>query len=306
LFNKKMDSKQHATWLLAALAAPVTQAASNCSWITVAIVAALCLSISYGLEKLNIDKTPGRWIGAIQWLWMLLVISEFMHWIMYCWPNHGNYHVVPLVLLFLAAYAVSKGTTAAARAGSALRIALVGLFGTILLSAIREIRLENLGPVWQMQTAHLITVMLIPVMGFGYGCWKGKGKVISYAVGVSVITTGVLSLPFIRMVDSPFYELSRSIHVFGSEHRLESLVAAGMTLGYYVLLSYLVGITANAWDPEKTKARSIWISALFAGLVFISGMRLNSRLLAVGNLLIWAVLPLVKNVGKNMKKVLDK
>jgi len=302
----RLEENQHTPWLIAAMIAPVTQAASNCSWPVAGAVSLLCLGIYRGMALFGAGGTPGRWIGAVQWLWMLLVISEFMHWIMYCWPNHGNYHVVPLVLLFLAAYAVSKGTTAAARAGSALRIALVGLFGTILLSAIREIRLENLGPVWQMQTAHLITVMLIPVMGFGYGCWKGKGKVISYAVGVSVITTGVLSLPFIRMVDSPFYELSRSIHVFGSEHRLESLVAAGMTLGYYVLLSYLVGITANAWDPEKTKARSIWISALFAGLVFISGMRLNSRLLAVGNLLIWAVLPLVKNVGKNMKKVLDK
>lgn len=301
-----MDRKQHTSWLLAAMVAPVTQTASNCSWIAVTIVTALCLSISYGLEKLNIEKTPGRWIGAIQWLWMLLVISEFMHWIMFCWPNHGNYHTVPLVLLFLAAYAVSKGTAAAARAGSALRFALLLLFGGILLSAIREIRLENLQPVWQMQTAHLITAMLIPVMGFRYGSWNGKSKVFFYGTVVSAITAGVLSLNYIRLVDSPFYELSQSIHFFGSDHRLESLVAAGMTLGYYVLLSYLVGITATAWEPGKTKVRSIWISALFAGLVFVSGMRLNSRLLAVGNLLIWAVLPLLKNIAENMKIMLDK
>lgn len=306
MFNDANNKKLHSSWLLAALVAPVTQTASNCSWPSVALVAVLCLVINYGMEKLHVERTTGRWVGAIQWLWMLLVISEFMHWVMYCWPIYENYHVVPLTLLLLAAYTVSKGTKTAARAGSALKVALLSLIGVILFAGIREVRLENLKPVWQMQTAHLITAMLIPVMGFRYGEWKGKRKVFEYALGVSVITAGVMSLAYVRRVDAPFYELSRGIRIFGTDLRLESLVAAGMTLGYYVLLSYLIGITADAWEPEKHRVRSIWISALFAGLVFISGMRLNSRLLAIGNLVIWSVIPILKNIGKNMKLVLDK
>lgn len=306
MYSKEMNEKQHTSWMLAAMAAPVTHAASNCSWPAVAVVGILCLAIRYGVEKLDIDRTPGKWLGAIQWLWMLLVVSEFMHWIMYCWPERKSYHVIPLVLLILAAYTVSRGASTAHRAGSTLRMPIGVLIGVILLSGIREICPGNLMPVWQMQTAHLISVMLIPVMGLGYGVCKKKTGVLAYGVVVSVITTGVLSLDYIRLRESPFYDMSRSIHVLGTDSRLESMVAAGMTLGYYVLLTYLIGITANAWEPEKQRVRSIWISALFAGLVFVSGMRLNSRLLAIGNLLIWAVFPIVKNIGKNIKKVLDK
>ena len=302
MYSKAMDEKQHSAWLMAALAAPITQTASNCSWSVTLVVGALCLVIGYGLNKLTITRTPGKWLAAIQWLWMLLVISEFMHWIMYFWPNHRNYHAVPLTLLALAAYATSKGTLTASRAGCALRLPVLALFGTILLSGISEIQVENLKPTWQMQTAHLITVMLVPVMGLGYGNSRGERKILLYAIAVSVITMGVLSLKYIRITESPFYDLSRSIHVFGTNHRLESLVAAGMTIGYYVLLSYLIGITANAWEPEKQRKRSIWISALFTGLVFVSGMRLNSKLLAIGNLVIWVIFPILKNIGKKQRK----
>lgn len=304
--NREISEKEHTLWLLAAIAAPVTQTASSCSWPAVAVIGLLCLAISYGMEKFGVQGNPGRWIGAVQWLWMLLVVSEFMHWTMYCWPDHRSYHVVPLVLLLLAAYAAAKGTGTASRAGSALRWPLLFLFGAVLLSGIKEIEVQNLKPVWQMQTAYLITAMLIPVMGVGYGTWKKKGRVLGYAITVSVISSGVLSLALLKRVEAPFYELGRSLNILGVGQRFESLVAAGMTLGYYVLLSYLLGVTAKAWEPEKRRVRSIWISALFTAMVFLSGMRLNSRLLAVGNLVFWVLLPLLKNVSKNLKKVLDK
>lgn len=301
-----MTEKEHTLWLTAALLSPVTHTASGCSWVAVAAVAILCMSIHYAMAKIAVSGESGRWLGALQWLWMLLVISEFMHWTKLCWPGDGTEAVIPLTLLLLAAYTVAKGKTSASRAGSTMRWPVLILFGAVLLSGVKEVQLKNLKPQWQMQTANLITAMLIPAMGAGYGSWKGKGRTVLYAVAVSAVCTGVLSLNYIRGCNAPFYELGRSVTLLGIGQRFESLVAAGMTLGYYVLFTYLIGITAKSWEPEGRRNRSIWISALFVAAVFVSGMRLNSRLLAVGNLAVWVLFPVLKNIAKKMKKPIDK
>lgn len=304
--NRNLTDKEHTLWLGAALASPIVQTASGCSWVAVASVVILCLSIRYGMERVGVRGNAGRWLGAVQWLWMLLVISEFMHWSEYCWPGDGTERAVPVILLALAAYSVTKGIETAARTGRVIRWPILFLFGTVLLSGLKEVKLSNLRPRWEMHTASLITAMLIPVMGIGYGAWKGKRNTLVYALSVSAICTGVLSLSYIQRIKAPFYELGRSVTLLGVGQRFESLVAAGMTLGYYVLFSYLIGITAKAWEPEGRRLRSIWISAAFAAAVYISGMRMNSRLLAMGNLAIWVALPVLKIIAKNMKKTIDK
>lgn len=304
--NRNLTDKEHTLWLGAALASPIVQTASGCSWVAVAAVVILCLSIRYGMERVGVRGNTGPWLGAVQWLWMLLVISEFMHWSEYCWPGDGTERTVPVILLALAAYSVTKGIETAARTGRVIRWPILFLFGAVLLSGLKEVKLANLRPRWEMHTASLITAMLIPVMGIGYGTWKGKRNTLVYALSVSAICTGVLSLSYIQRIKAPFYELGRSVTLLGVGQRFESLVASGMTLGYYVLFSYLIGITAKAWEPEGRRLRSIWISAAFAAAVYISGMRMNSRLLAMGNLAIWVALPVLKIIAKNMKKTIDK
>lgn len=302
--SNKVPEKQHTLWLPAAMAAPLTQAASNCSWPVAAVVGMLSMGICAGVEKLEENVKPGRWSCAIRWLWLLLVMSEFMHWTNHCWPGRGSEYAVPLIVLALAAYAVGKGQEKASRAGALILWLLVFLLGAVLLSAAKEVNYENLEPVWKIQTAHIVTVMLIPTMGLTLGRTKNKAVIPVYAILVSIITTGVMSLKWIQHLEVPFYEMSRSLTLLGIAERVESLVASGMTLGYFVLMSYLVSIAANAWETGMRHRRSVWISALFTALVYMSGMRLNSRLLALGTIAIWVVLPLMNNILKIMKNLL--
>jgi len=300
--SKREDSR----YLLGAMAAPVTQAASNCSWLVALSVGTLCMAIALGLEKLEVGNARTRFLAAVQWLWMLLVISEFLHWTMLCWPNHKNYYVVPLLILLLAAVSASKGREAAARAVGILFWVLAALLGTVLLSGIKEIKLENLMTQWKMQTAYLVLVMLIPVMGIGIGKTKQKKDIVIYGWTVAAVTSGVLSLGLIERMHAPFYEMSKSLSLLGVGQRFESLVAAAMTMGYFALTSYLLTISANAWDGGVRTKRSVWISAAFSALVFLSGMRMNSRLLALGSLAIWALFPMVEKISKNRNFSLDK
>ena len=115
-----------------------------------------------------------------------------------------------------------------------------------------------------------------------------------------------MSLEYIERIKAPFYEMSRTLTFLGAGRRFESLVAAGMTIGYFVLITYFLQITTKAWEVSKTMKPGVWISTAFAGLVFLSGMRMNSRLLAVGTLGIWVLLPTFEKITKNIKKPIDK
>lgn len=221
------------------------------------------------------------------------------------WPDYSSYHGAPLILLVLAALSSTKGKENCARAGSILLGVMAVLFGAVLISGLKQMEWSNLKPEWQIQTANLIVVMLIPAMGTGLGRTKKTGLLV-YALLVSVVTTGVMSFGLIKTMHAPFYEMSKSISLLGIGKRFESLAAVGMTIGCFVLTSYLLRVMAQAWDRGKLESRSIWISAVFSGLIFISGMRLNSRLLAVGTAVIWVLFPIVEKISKKLKIPIDK
>lgn len=290
---------------MAAMAAPLTQAASNCSWTAALSVAVLCTLIWKGLQKLEIGYPQTRILAAVQWLWMLLIISEFLHWTMLYWPNYKSYYAVPLIILSLAAYTVSKGKECAARSGGILCWILTALLGVVLLSGIKEIKMENISMHWQMQTGYLVVVMLIPAVGISLGYLRGT-SLTAYATATAFITMGVMSAELVKQYRVPFYEMSRSLSLLGFGKRFESLVAAGMTLGYYTLMTCLLTLAANNWERGKRVKRGVWVSGIFCALVFLSGMRLNSKLMAMGSIGIWVVFPVLEKIIKKPKKSLDK
>lgn len=291
--------------MLAAMAAPLVQASSNCSWPVAAVVSGLCMAIAWGMEELKIGVGKTRIVTMLQWLWMLPVTGEFLHWTMFCWPDYKSYYAVPTVILVLAAWLMSKGKAAARNVAGVLLPILVILFGAVLYSGIKEIKFENMVPEWKMQTAFIIVVMLLPVMRVGKEEIP-KTRMILSAVGVSLISGGVLSMAQIEKINAPIYELSRSITLFGAGKRYESVMASCMTIGYFLLMCYLLEISAKLWAKGETQKRNVWISALFAELVFISGMRVNSKLLAAGIIVLWVAFPVVEKILKNMKIPLDK
>ena len=297
--------KLHTRWLLAAMAAPLTQAASNCSWTAALTLVALGLGISWGLDRVQAGGTRWKITGAIQWLWMLLVVAEFLHWIMLCWPGYSDYRGAPLILLVLSALSAAKGEENCARTGSVLLWIIAFLLGAVLISGIKEIEWQNLKPQWRMQTAYLSFVMLLPAMGTGMGTAK-RNSLLIYGLLVSLVTTGFMSMPLIEKMHAPFYKMSESISFLGVGKRFESLAAVGMTLGYFALVSYLLRVMAKAWEMGKSQRRSVWISAVFCGLVFVSGMRLNSRLLTLGTLVIWVAIPALEIISKKPKFPIDK
>lgn len=293
--HRKITEKQASAWLAAAWAAPLAQTASGCGWPSVLLMGGACLLICWAMGKYPTENS--RWRNLLQGIWNCAVISEVLRWSVYCWPDTRGTYAVPLVLLLLAAWAVSGGERAA-RTGCVLLWPVTLLLGAVLLSGVPEMTWGRVTPTWQLPNAHLITAALLPAL---YAGREGKtdnrllwGGAI-FALVTSVVTAGVLSPAVSGKEQAPIYALSRSLSLFGVGKRLESLIAAAMTMGYYVTATFLL----SAGEGGK----SVWCMAAVSALLLISGLRIDSRLLALGTILFWVVLPAVSGLKKNFKKV---
>lgn len=299
MYHKEITGKQSAAWLAAALAAPLAQTASACSWPVALAVGGICLLTCWGVVKYT--TKPDGWVRILQSLWACVILSELLHWSTYCWPAHQSGWAVPLTLLLLALWAAGSGKEKAARVGCVLFWPLALLLGAVLLSGVPDMKLQNLKPVWQMPDAHLITVLLLPAL-WRPGEGKGNGRMLTglmlFALTASAVTAGVLSPAVSGGMRAPIYELSRSLSLLGIAERFESLVAAAMTMGYFTVLTYLLSIPKSTWKGKK----GLWGCTAFSALLFFSGLRADSRLLAIGSILLWIVLPVVCHWKNNFKK----
>ena len=303
------DKRNRAVWFLAALAVPVMQAASGCSWLTAAALGVLCLGVCAGVEALDVPEV--KWLSVARWVWLTVILSAALQWTLYCWPSDSP--VIPGTILLLAAWTAAGGEEQSLRAGNLMRFFLIGLLGAVLLSGVWDMRTQNLRPNWRMDNADLVTVLLLPAAGV---CLGGKGAgtklfLLALTIGVSAVVTGGLSGPFAAAQNSAIYELSKSVRLLGVAERFESLAAAGMTLGYYVFACWCLNLCGN-WGKSVTGAQTAWpvwltASASFAGF-FLKWTKTGSFVPA-GTVIMFVFAPLTaaligkwKKRKKNLKK----
>lgn len=295
--SNQITGRQNSIWMAAAMAAPLAKAASVCSWPAVLALGSITVLIGMWLTRYREEQSP--WSDALQGLWASVVASEMLFWCQDCWPSHSNPKAAALILLALCIWANCKGRQRGARIGCILIWPVGFLLGLILVSAAPEVRLQNLYPSWEMPDAALVTILLLPAMytrqKTGAGFYTG---LLGFAFFVSVITAGVLSPGISSMMGTGVYELSRSISFLGVSQRLESVAAVSMTIGYFGGIGYLLSI------PEETpnRGRMVLAYGALAGLLFIMDIRLDSRVLAIGSILIWAVIPFLDGARKYFQK----
>lgn len=294
-----ISDRQRAVWSLAALAVPLAKTTSSGSWPGVLLLGSITLVIGWWLARYRREQKP--WLEILQGLWASVVVSELLYWSQDCWPGHRDTKAAALIMLALCIWSACKERQRAARVGCMLIWPVGMLLGLILLPALPEIKPANLCPQWQMPDAALVTILLLTTLYREPGKKPGARLpigLLSFGILVSVITAGVLSPHVSSVTDNGVYELSRSVSFFRSSQRLESLAAVGMTLGYFGTISYLLSL------PEKTENRGRMVLAygVLGGLLYLMDIRLDSRITAIGSILIWAILPSLCGVKKFFQK----
>lgn len=299
------DEKNSRAFLLSAVAAPVVQLAAGCSWVVVAATGAACIVLSV----LPGARTGGKVLSAIQWLWLIPVLSWAVSGARYCWQQTGGSLILPGTLLLLAAWTAAKGKTVSARAGNLLRFFLIALLAVVLLSGIGEIRLPNLRPQWRPEGLELAVLFLLPAL---FQAAEGekiplgtKTAAAVLGVGAAVVGTGVLSLGYAGSASNPLSELSRSIRLLGTSYRFESLASWASTLGWYLLMTCILtaaGSFGKTCIPEKEKC-AVWVCAAASVALGVSGFRIKTAVLIAGSVLLWIVIPAITALWTGGKQV---
>lgn len=301
------DEKNSRAFLLSAVAAPVVQLAAGSSWVVAAATGAACTILSI----LPGTGTKGKLLSAVQWLWLIPVLSWSVNGARYCWQQTEDSLILPGTLLLLAAWTAAKGKTVSARAGNLLRFFLIALLAVVLLSGIGEIRLSNLRPQWRPGGLELAVLFLLPAL---FQAAEGekiplgtKTAAMVLGVGAAAVGTGVLSLGYAGAAANPLCELSRSIKLLGTSYRFESLASWASTLGWYLLLTCILtaaGSFGKACLPGKEKC-AVWVCAAVSFALSLTGTEIKTSVLIMGSVLLWVAIPAVaalwtrKNQVKN-------
>lgn len=297
--TNQISKRQNQMWLMAAIAAPLAKAVSGCSWAAVLVIGGITLLIGWWLNRYRAEQKP--WLDTLQGLWASVVASELLFWCEECWPGYRDAKAAALILLALCIWSACGERRRGARVGCILIWPLGFLLGLILLSAVSEIKIENLNPSWQMPDAALVTILLVTTLYTGAERGTGasvRAGLLCYGILVSMVMAGVLSPRVSGASETGLYELSRSISFFGVSQRLESVAAAGMTIGYFGGIAYLLSI------PEETanRSRMVLFYGVLAGGLFLMEIRLDSRVMAIGSILIWVVIPSLCSMKKIFQK----
>lgn len=269
------------TWLCfpAIQAAALIQTASGENWVDVVLMSALAWML---LRFPRAERIP-KWMELLQILWNAVLVGQVLSWFSDCWPEFPFWACPGLVLLAL--WQTAKGEKAAAAAASVLGLFQLALIAGVLLAGAQNIRVQNLSPQYPQFLGWLLTALLLPALGEkekNGAFWPGV-----WALLICLVTRGVVPFGAASNHVNPFWEMSRSISVFGKIRRLESLTAVGLSLGFFLLLCFLLG-----GGKRTSRVGRVFPAAL--GLAFMGmNLTLSGMAAAAVSVVLWIMLPML-------------
>ena len=294
----KIPHRQLTAWLAAALIPTTIQLIGGASWLTVLLVATVSLLFIW--LRWDFGAAPkGKLAAVLQWLLMVAVLITACRYAAKSWPG-GEHPVVGIILLSLAVWSVSKGTSAAARVGSVLFWFVLGLYLILFGAGVKEVQFSYLQPVAGDPDAFGCVLLLTPASA-AIHLYNRKGRkhrlllIAVFVVVASALTTGVLSPVVAVKKENAFYEMTRSLNLLGQARRFEAILSAGMTVAWFSLLTFYLSLCAYHAETAHTrrKKKGSVIAALVVVIALLCDLHIPGILLLVFGAIFWVLLPLL-------------
>ena len=279
------NEKAYRPFEVLALTIPAAEAAVGKNWLPTVILALAALLICIWMSTLEIPQWD--WLKKLQGIAAAFFLARLLGWTHQSWPGTAANYVVPAVLTVLAAYGVQKGS--AVRGASVLRYGVYLVLALMAVAGLKELKLQALTPKAQLPDLTLAAVLLLPLLSRRDGDGRIPLNGIAAAAAASVLTVGRFSL----------YEYSRGISLGGAAAHLESLTASAITIGWFAAICFVL----DSAKGETGKAGDVWLPALLAYGIYLTGIEIRGELLVAAELLLWGVIPLFWGVGKKLKKI---
>jgi hypothetical protein len=225
------------------------------------------------------------------------------------WPVGNSYPAVPLIVLTLAAWSAQKGLSAAARVGAVLFWFVLIMYLVVFGAGVKDVQLRWLEPRWEAPNALGLLVFLVPsaaafLLREGEK-WSARLTLPAiFAVAAAIITAGVMTATVTQRLEDAFYEMSRSISLGGVARRFEALISAGMTVGWFALISLLLSVCGQMVQYLFTSwgRAGVWVSALAAAGWMLCGLTILEWILLLGGALFWVIPPVFAQGLGRIKK----
>lgn len=307
MFREKIPSAQLSAWLFAGMTPVLIQLLGGSSWIWVAAAGVVSLLVNACVWRWGWE--PRRWQAPILLIFTVIALGSMLHECDESWPRGTGYPAVPLIVLALAAWSAQKGPSAAARVGAVLFWFVLIMYLAAFGAGAKDVQPRWLKPQRDVPAAIGLLIFLVPCVA---ACLLRPGEKwsvrlslpVAFTVTAAVITVGVLSAPVAMRQENAFYEMSRSISIAGVAQRFEAMISAGMTVGWFALLSLLLSICGlcvqrlfAGWGRT-----GVWGSALAAGGWMLCGLHIPGWILLFGGALFWVAMPILTQGLERIKK----
>lgn len=196
----------------------------------------LSVTLGWGLGALAgllANKLPEQRSEIFRLPWALAVIT-FGAWLgENAFPQESTFPFVSLCLLLLVYYCLHRDC--AGEIGRILGKTLLGVVIFLLAAGWKDIswRWPELPRLKEVLLCLLITVPWWRRMDLK---WYGISGL--SAVGLSLMTTGILGSALASFVEAPFYRAVQAIHIAGVLQRFEALMSGAVLLGAFSLMLY--------------------------------------------------------------------
>lgn len=289
------SDKQISRCLIGAMIAPLITVSAGESWLWLLAVTGIC-----GVAALC-GRPLGKWGSILQWAAAVVALAILLPQAQQCWPTDPH-PAVPLVLLTLAAWSAVKGFHSVARVGCVLFWFIIIMYSAVMLAMIPEVKVQYMKPTWGMGSWTTVLLLLLPAAPL-IGRTSNKAWIAGIIASVAAfITTAVLSGPVSNKGQNAFYEAVRCVKM-----RLEPVLGAGATVGWFLLLTVLLSVSGEcaARLHDKIRTIAILVSGTIGAVTLLCGLHIPSWIGVIFIAISWVLMPLLiqsLECRKKMKK----
>lgn len=303
MFREKIPGKQLSGWVFAALVPALIQLGAGGSWAVVGGAVLICGVAVWLVWRFGSHRW--RWTCVPQFLLLAVVMGELLADAASSWPG-DNYPAVPLILLALGAWSAGKGASAAARVGCVLFWFVLLVYLAVFGAGVGSVQVDQLQPWWGSVRAEVVLLLLVPaaatlLLREGEG-WNRRSVLPgAFLVAASVLVSGVMSP---ALAEEGFYEMSRGLELLGTVSRFEPVISAGMTLGWFSLVTLLLSMCGCLAERiRKSWGRwGVYIGAAGGAAWMLCDLHISMVLLIVLVSIFWVLMPLLEQgIGREKK-----
>ena len=305
MFQDKIPSRQLGAWLGAGLIPVAIALGSKAGWALAGLIALACAAGTWAVWRWGRLQGRGR-CGAV-YITVALTAGMVAARAEGAWPG-GEGPWVPAILLALAAWSAGKGPSAAARVGCVLFWVVLLLYLAIFGVAAEDVRLEWMAPSggvgWDLPMLLLAPAVAKVLLRRGDNWLARLALPGAFAVGGAALAAGILSPAVACQLADPFFEMTKSLELLGMTKRFEALVCAGVSVGWFALLSLYLSVCGALAEQilEGAGRYGVWAAAAAAGIWVLCDLTISAGVFAMIAPIFWVILPLLGQVMDREKK----